>query len=421
LAALGPLTTPTYPVYAPADPKSIGTGSIVGKSITGKSIGTGSMARGQTQPLLSWIGRENNSFKSPYPMLKTLTGLAQILVVLATIAAPPQISAQEHNPSSGVAQEAKVFADWQAACQPETGYCVASALVNPNPASGAVADYVLQLARQEKGIYWEVSLTTIFDLPAIDTPVTVQIDSTTLALTPYRDLAAFGAPNNFYLLGDAAQFVLDKMVPGKRIAFSYANEFNQPTSIRFSLNGLGAALVWIDEQQRRLGAERVARDAPIGLGDPLTTRTAFARLPGPLSTLHRAYADCDPPEDLPNANEIGIYALTGTSTLYMLPCTAGAYNFSYRLYIENEFELTPLLFAYYSERFGWRGAEVLVNPEFDPETGTLTSFYKGRGPADCGTRGTWVWDEYAFKMIRYRTKDLCDFTGEPGQFPQVYP
>ncbi|NOZ31733.1 MAG: DUF1176 domain-containing protein [Alphaproteobacteria bacterium] len=346
-------------------------------------------------------------------MLPVLNHVARTLFMFAALALPAL--------AQNAGDERTLSADWMATCQPDTGYCSATTLVNPDPGNGTVADYVLRLGRQAEGIYWEISLTTNFDIPAFSAPLFANIDGTELKLTDGRDVAAFGAINEFFLLGDAAQFVLDKIVPAATITFSYTNEFDLPASARFSLDGLAGALVWIDERQRRLGAERVARDAPVGLGPPLTTRTAFSRLPRELTDLHRAFGRCDPPDDIPHANDIGIYALTGSATLFLLPCTAGAYNFSFRAYLDSGLGPTALLFADYTDRFGWQGAELLVNPEFNPETLALTSFYKGRGPADCGTRGTWVWDEFAFRMTLFLAKDICDFKGDAGAFPQVFP
>ena len=67
------------------------------------------------------------------------------------------------------------------------------------------------------------------------------------------------------------------------------------------------------------------------------------------------------------------------------------------------------------------GADQLFGAYFDPETLTLSSFFKGRGLGDCGTAGIWRWDEFAFRLEAFYAKSECDGTIELGDFPQIWP
>jgi hypothetical protein len=48
-----------------------------------------------------------------------------------------------------------------------------------------------------------------------------------------------------------------------------------------------------------------------------------------------------------------------------------------------------------------------MNPIFDPETMTLTSFNKGRGYGDCGFEEQWVWTGKVFQLSQERSMGQC--------------
>lgn len=341
-------------------------------------------------------------------MLRTLKPV-QIALLLFSVSA-----------ASVCAEERRYFDDWLADCRVD-GYCSATAYDNPNPPSGAVADYILRIGRQPTATYWEVSLSTVADMPADPASFSLKIDDTPEIefAAPYGT-GAFGAINDFYLLGEDATGLLDRMVQGQHLEIAFANLFEEPAMAAFSLKGLAAALLWIDEQQHRLGSERVAYEAPVGLTP--VSRDYPAQIPEALLAMHRAGGDCDSFELLPNAHEVIQAQLNDKTWMWLIPCSAGAYNYAYMGYTGawNGDTFTTQIWADYSDDLGWSGTEYLVNPSFDAATSTLTSFNLGRGLGDCGTRGTWQWHEYGFRLIEFRAKSDCDAEGEPGDFPVVW-
>jgi hypothetical protein len=132
---------------------------------------------------------------------------------------------------------------------------------------------------------------------------------------------------------------------------------------------------------------------------------------------------CEPIDELVHGDDWQMYQLTEGRILYMIPCAAGAYNFSYMFYVGTPGHDTyeRLLFVDYYGPYGWMGVDQLYNPTFDPGTLTLRSFYKGRGLADCGTSGVWQWVQYGFRLRAFYAQDECNGTIEPGDFPQVWP
>ena len=174
---------------------------------------------------------------------------------------------------------------------------------------------------------------------------------------------------------------------------------------------------------RHLAAAGSAAVVLAGLAAPAAGQHPSGLPPALLAQHIAAPSICEPIEDLVHGDEWSIHPLTNDFTLYMVPCAAGAYNFSFTLYVGyvgSEF-FSRLLFADFNDRYGWTGVDQLYGAVFVDETLTLTSYYKGRGLADCGTAGVWVWDEYGFKMLAFFAKSECDGLGEPGDFPQVWP
>ena len=60
----------------------------------------------------------------------------------------------------------------------------------------------------------------------------------------------------------------------------------------------------------------------------------------------------------------------------------------------------------------------MVDPEFDPATGILSTTSKGRGLADCGSSESWVWSRGAFRITALNYQDLCGGTA-PGDWPPL--
>ena len=313
----------------------------------------------------------------------------------------------------------KYFGDWLAACRPD-GYCSATAYDNPNPPDGTVADYILRAGRHPKGTYWEVSLTTIAAMPEQYSEIVLKVDHGKEQY--YRqnfDFGAYTSINDFFFVNSMARDLLDQMVAGNHLSASFADDKGNTQSANFSLKGLAAALLWIDEQQNRIGSERIAYAAPIGL-TPVSPQFPGA-VPVSLILQHTQNRNCDEFQNLPGAYRVLSGQVEKDTWIYFLPCTGGAYNLAYLAYVSWRPETyTPLIFAQYDETLGWTGTDILFNVEFNPVNRALSATYLGRGLGDCGTYGLWKWREYGFAMQEFRAKPACDGQGEPGVFPLVY-
>lgn len=169
--------------------------------------------------------------------------------------------------------------------------------------------------------------------------------------------------------------------------------------VTFSLSGLAAILLWADEQQQRVGKPAEISYPPGVTGDATASVTDAIRA----KIEKRVEIDCDPP---PENITIESYHLPGGFLLHVTQCFSGPYNFSQLYFFERKGDLQLIYFADYDE--AWIGTNQLFNSEFEPKTGRLVSFYKGRGVGDCGSTGQWVWSGYSFRLMEFRAWPDCE-------------
>lgn len=147
-------------------------------------------------------------------------------------------------------------------------------------------------------------------------------------------------------------------------------------------------------------------------------------VPAPILARHHAKSACEPLNGgLLDPRLTSAAALSENKMLYIIPCFAGAYNVAYRLYVvrnEDVSTMRTLYFANYSRSLGWYGSDTLINVSYEPESGILRAFGKGRGPGDCGNAAVYRWANFDFKMLEYRAWDHCDRSRPPERWPVIY-
>ncbi len=326
------------------------------------------------------------------------------------------------------AESQKTFKDWSASCPDETRCNAVTVIATPGAAS---ADYVLHFDRAA-GINapWTLGVAMSVHLMDRARPIEIRIDDNApITLRAGTGYGPYGAVNDFYLTDPRmASVIADQMTAGMAMRISYIDVTGSPVDLDFSLSGLSASLLWIDERQDRVGDKRrVAAPAHLGPAPHVaaTDIAAAGGMPPQVLDLHRTRSDCEDPHSTTLGQiEPLIAPLSGTAILYAIPCTAHAYNITYRLYVVESGEIggtETLYFADYSDTHGWIGTDLLFNVSFDGATKTLTAFYKGRGLGDCGTSGTWQWKGHAFALKEYRAWSRCDGSHGPGDWPRVFP
>ena len=191
---------------------------------------------------------------------------------------------------------------------------------------------------------------------------------------------------------------------------------------RISLTGASAAMLYMDEKQRRL--ETVTAMVRRG-ARPASTVPAPPALP----RVRRAAAASDRPIEVSDAeiaklrqetgctlDEVGgpdtyeSEALATGRTLILLACGTGAYNLSsVPILAQRTGGRLVTSIAPFDAQWGLEseGHPVLINGAWDPETRRLREFSKGRGLGDCGTRAEYVWDGTSFRLVDQEEMPDC--------------
>jgi hypothetical protein len=188
-----------------------------------------------------------------------------------------------------------------------------------------------------------------------------------------------------------------------------------------SLSGGAATMLWIDDQQHRVGS-------PTALGRGTGTPSAIVVPPAPVITagaavpqtglpkavpasVMKVIGECEDMED--RAIEPLIARLSPGVVLYAPVCSLGAYNAVYSLVLADEAGRNPRLISLpLPAGLDQPSIGDPMNLDYDPDTRILGSFAKGRGIGDCGGETQWVWDGKAFQVLSMRLMPEC--RGVPG-------
>nr|WP_037453800.1 DUF1176 domain-containing protein [Sphingobium chlorophenolicum] len=193
---------------------------------------------------------------------------------------------------------------------------------------------------------------------------------------------------------------------------------------RPSLAGSAAALRYMDAKQGRAGTmAALVATGPLALSAvrpaPATPSIRRAVIPGgaPPPALWReeltklgAFTGCaDEMKDASSPPDL--HRLSKTEALVLVPCGAGAYNFSAVPVIATGIAgRRAFRFAAFDYQPGWSeddGRPLLVNASWSAETSNLQSYAKGRGIGDCGGSESYVWDGTRFRLVEASAMGEC--------------
>ncbi|MEQ9518050.1 MAG: DUF1176 domain-containing protein [Parvibaculum sp.] len=163
----------------------------------------------------------------------------------------PQTKAQDCS-QAPYCEDRRYFKDWLAACRPATQgsgrYCSANAYVH-NANAPAGYDYQLRVSRDRAGEPLRISLIAVFDLMSRKDAVDIHIDGIRQIMLAPDEIETPEAINDYFIgPQEHADFLIDAMKKGFEIRFDYVTDEGKPASASFSLAGLVASLLWIEEQ-----------------------------------------------------------------------------------------------------------------------------------------------------------------------------
>ncbi|MXN63388.1 DUF1176 domain-containing protein [Stappia sp. GBMRC 2046] len=238
------------------------------------------------------------------------------------------------------------------------------------------------------------------------------------------ELGNFGHENAFFVTGESERTtLLPALKGGEQLRISYIDALGAPHDASFSLSGLSVALQKMGELQGARGENIEAPEDEDKTAPPSRREMIEALgIPPPVLEAHRLTSACEDPQSANMSGAAPIVAvLSQTSTLYAIPCTRGATQTTYRLYVRDSGEiggLEQLAFAIYDPRFGWLGTDSLNGVEFDEEAGTLSAHAQGPSDRHCGYRAEWKWQDYAFRLLEFQAPRKC---GRNVRLERIYP
>ncbi|MCP1468875.1 hypothetical protein J3E64_000546 [Sphingobium sp. OAS761] len=192
---------------------------------------------------------------------------------------------------------------------------------------------------------------------------------------------------------------------------------------RPSLSGSAAALRYMDARQGRAGTTTaLIASGPLGVlavkAAPAAPRIQRAPVPaGPEpAALWRdertrigSMTGCT--EEMNSGPPMEQHRLSKTETLILVPCGAGAYNFSSVPVIASGVPGRRVFrLASFDYKPGWTenpAQPMLVNAGWDAGKSRLDSFAKGRGLGDCGGSESYVWDGSLFRLVEATAMGEC--------------
>ncbi len=302
---------------------------------------------------------------------------------------------------SGLAfgQARETLRDWQVWCE-TSGSCVAETSATGRT-DATTYRFSLKFHRDYREAPWRVAIVMSGAEPAPTSVLILQIDDG--ANFRFEPDEIVRVRQEFELIGEyKINALMDALRGGDKLWLTFHNPRIRETGLGFSLSGVVASIIWIDEQQ---SIELEAQPVP----DQITQLLAL----DPFCGMY----------ELPDEFTPENYQLSDDEWLYFVPCMTSAYNEITRVYVVNlrYDEIVPLHFPIYSEDFGWGGTNDLYNHQYDADTRTLTSFTRGRGLGDCGSRARYRWREYNFMLLEFRSWEECDGTRMPADWPIIYP
>lgn len=204
-----------------------------------------------------------------------------------------------------------------------------------------------------------------------------------------------------------------------------------------SLDGLKAALLFIDAQQKRVGSKtawiKKGNSPPLSVPPAPALKEVAVVNPTPTPLTHEELNDlldygtwrmnnsqCSLD---PNRREVRVTALTDDKALLIVSCEAGAYNtvdLAWQVSRKKPFSARSIRLRLPFTPSSNSSEMELMNASFDEKTRELTTLALGRGIGDCGSQTRWRFDGQRFRLVRYAEEPSCDNWNGPDAWPTLW-
>ncbi|PKB89854.1 hypothetical protein A8A01_11110 [Ewingella americana] len=223
---------------------------------------------------------------------------------------------------------------------------------------------------------------------------------------------------------------------GSSIQLAGKTDPSQPVRPAISLKGIKAALLAIDAQQGRVGSKTawISRGSkPTSSVPPIPATPVLPRFSEPhalsdseISAITQNAATTIENNDCsldPSEREVHIFALSNDKVLMTVNCDMGAYNLyalGFLVSRQTPYKMDDLALTMPFKLGEDDGAPELINADFDPKTGMLSTYDKGRGVGDCGVSSRWVFDGKQFRLAAFASEPACDGYSSGGEWPVLW-
>jgi hypothetical protein len=256
---------------------------------------------------------------------------------------------------------------------------------------------------------------------------TLEVDGRPIAGLASVRSAGGGAGARATMTEAAAMSLIAALKEGQALDISQGGK----TLDSISLAGSAAVLLWVDDQQGRVGTvTALARPGPKPAGAvPPPAAPPIVQAAPPVAqgglpqkaprALVKAIDDCDQDRKPEDSDDV-VARLAPGLVLWGPQCSMGAYNQVNVFFLGDE-KARAMKRVVFPEAPGAGQAsdDELFNVDYDPKTQTLSSFSKGRGIADCGEATAWVWTGRAFALFSELYMPEC--RGVPADdWPTLY-
>jgi hypothetical protein len=330
--------------------------------------------------------------------------------------------------TSAAAQESKSFKDWVVGCD-NLRACTALGF----PADSAQAGSYMKVIRGgEATAEPHVVFVTYVDSPEPGATLALTFDDKSLPGLPSAPLP-LDTDESFLvagLSGAAARDFIGALNKANSLALTVLAANGQPdpdgTPGVVSLSGASAALLYMDDMQKRVGTTTAlrspgGRDAstiPPPPAEPVIAAVRMAGIDGEPPTALAALAKKHSEDgDCPGAVTPIAIRLSPSLMLWGICSSAGAYNFFYDFSLVDNGKVRPVVFEI-PKSLG-ESSGTLTNPSLSDDGLSITQFDKGRGIGDCGVSGAWAWDGEKFRLLSYAAMDEC-LGVSPDDWPVLY-
>ena len=320
---------------------------------------------------------------------------------------------------SAVAGTLKDYKDWVVGCD-NARSCVAIGMTSDESSMSAY----LRIARSGEADAEPEAFFVVYppdDVSgAIEKPmVRLSFDSHDAGGLPEGLLPLDKQGNDLFQLDLDSEAVAD-LVAGMRSAKSitldiYDGEKKLGSEV-VSLAGSSAALLQMDDQQKRVGTvtalakpgDAAANTIPPVPELPKVTSLPVADMGDPLPKAPRTAAKPDPDGCGDGPAPYVAFRLPDGASLWGACASAGAYNFAYdfRIFAGGKagrpWDATVPGIQGTDDTPSW-----LWNAYVDDTTKRLNSYMKGRGLGDCGDATDWAFDGENFVAVTYAAMDAC--------------